>query len=126
MSWNLDLSALFKRLVMTHLWNSTPAQEPRGLYPGNIVHHHIFFMLDMSKLQINHFDPLPFLSRTPQWNELQPPFNSNHPLVMASDLVQYYQYLLAGMCKTDRPPRSLLFSALSKHRVALDSKTSSA
>uniref|UniRef100_A0A671VJH5 BCAS3 microtubule associated cell migration factor n=1 Tax=Sparus aurata TaxID=8175 RepID=A0A671VJH5_SPAAU len=37
------------------------------------------------------------LSRTPQWNELQPPFNSNHPLVLASDLVQYYQYLLASM-----------------------------
>ncbi|KAG8002300.1 Breast carcinoma-amplified sequence 3, partial [Nibea albiflora] len=36
-------------------------------------------------------------SRTPQWNELQPPFNSNHPLVLASDLVQYYQYLLAAM-----------------------------
>uniref|UniRef100_A0A3Q4MGA3 BCAS3 microtubule associated cell migration factor n=1 Tax=Neolamprologus brichardi TaxID=32507 RepID=A0A3Q4MGA3_NEOBR len=36
------------------------------------------------------------LARTPQWNELQPPFNSNHPLVLASDLVQYYQYLLAG------------------------------
>uniref|UniRef100_A0A4W6CBJ0 BCAS3 microtubule associated cell migration factor n=1 Tax=Lates calcarifer TaxID=8187 RepID=A0A4W6CBJ0_LATCA len=35
-------------------------------------------------------------SRTPQWNELQPPFNSNHPLVLASDLVQYHQYLLAG------------------------------
>ncbi|KAF3847256.1 hypothetical protein F7725_020284, partial [Dissostichus mawsoni] len=28
------------------------------------------------------------LARTPQWNELQPPFNSNHPLVLASDLVQ--------------------------------------
>uniref|UniRef100_A0A8D3AX12 BCAS3 microtubule associated cell migration factor n=1 Tax=Scophthalmus maximus TaxID=52904 RepID=A0A8D3AX12_SCOMX len=36
------------------------------------------------------------LARTPQWNELQPPFNSNHPLVLASDLVQYHQYLLAG------------------------------
>ncbi|XP_076139237.1 BCAS3 microtubule associated cell migration factor [Alosa pseudoharengus] len=36
------------------------------------------------------------LARTPQWNELQPPFNNNHPLVLASDLVQYYQYLLAG------------------------------
>lgn len=35
-------------------------------------------------------------NRTPQWNELQPPFGSNHPLVQASDLVQYYQYLLAG------------------------------
>lgn len=55
-----------------------------------------------------------FLSRTPQWNELQPPFNSNHPLVMASDLVQYYQYLLAGMCEAGRPPRSLLFSSLSQ------------
>uniref|UniRef100_A0A8C2Z9Z7 BCAS3 microtubule associated cell migration factor n=1 Tax=Cyclopterus lumpus TaxID=8103 RepID=A0A8C2Z9Z7_CYCLU len=37
------------------------------------------------------------LARTPQWNELQPPFNANHPLVLASDLVQYYQYLLAAM-----------------------------
>uniref|UniRef100_A0A3B3U6X4 BCAS3 microtubule associated cell migration factor n=1 Tax=Poecilia latipinna TaxID=48699 RepID=A0A3B3U6X4_9TELE len=37
------------------------------------------------------------LARTPQWNELQPPFISNHPLVLASDLVQYYQYLLAGI-----------------------------
>uniref|UniRef100_A0A8C6L479 BCAS3 microtubule associated cell migration factor n=1 Tax=Nothobranchius furzeri TaxID=105023 RepID=A0A8C6L479_NOTFU len=37
------------------------------------------------------------LARTPQWNELQPPFLTNHPLVLASDLVQYYQYLLAGM-----------------------------
>uniref|UniRef100_H3DA73 BCAS3 microtubule associated cell migration factor n=1 Tax=Tetraodon nigroviridis TaxID=99883 RepID=H3DA73_TETNG len=35
------------------------------------------------------------LSRTPQWNELQPPFSSSNPLVQASDLVQYYQYLLA-------------------------------
>lgn len=37
------------------------------------------------------------LTRTPQWNELQPPFTANHPLVMSSDLVQYYQYLLAAM-----------------------------
>ncbi|TNN80728.1 Breast carcinoma-amplified sequence 3 [Liparis tanakae] len=37
------------------------------------------------------------LARTPQWNELQPPFNSTHPLVLASDLVQYYQYLLAAL-----------------------------
>ncbi|MGH0166095.1 UNVERIFIED_CONTAM: hypothetical protein FKN15_056256 [Acipenser sinensis] len=36
--------------------------------------------------------------RTPQWNELQPPFNTNHPLLLASDAVQYYQYLLSG-CK---------------------------
>uniref|UniRef100_A0A7N8WQT8 BCAS3 microtubule associated cell migration factor n=1 Tax=Mastacembelus armatus TaxID=205130 RepID=A0A7N8WQT8_9TELE len=41
------------------------------------------------------------LARTPQWNELQPPFNSNHPLVLAADMVQYYQYLLAAM-----PPES--------------------
>ncbi|XP_039612668.1 breast carcinoma-amplified sequence 3 isoform X2 [Polypterus senegalus] len=42
------------------------------------------------------------LARTPQWNELQPPFNTNHPLLLASDAVQYYQYLLAGM----QPPGS--------------------
>uniref|UniRef100_A0A3B3R432 BCAS3 microtubule associated cell migration factor n=1 Tax=Paramormyrops kingsleyae TaxID=1676925 RepID=A0A3B3R432_9TELE len=41
-------------------------------------------------------------SRTPQWNELQPPFNNNHPLVLASDLVQYYQYLMVGLA----PPAS--------------------
>ncbi|CAG06510.1 unnamed protein product [Tetraodon nigroviridis] len=35
--------------------------------------------------------------RTPQWNELQPPFSSSNPLVQASDLVQYYQYLLAAL-----------------------------
>ncbi|KAI4896644.1 hypothetical protein NFI96_029902, partial [Prochilodus magdalenae] len=43
------------------------------------------------------------LARTPQWNELQPPFNSNHPLVLASDLVQYYQYLLAGLMPPGSP-----------------------
>ncbi|XP_078785877.1 BCAS3 microtubule associated cell migration factor isoform X9 [Oryzias latipes] len=37
------------------------------------------------------------LARTPQWNELQPPFSTSHPLVLASDLVQYYQCLLAAM-----------------------------
>uniref|UniRef100_A0A3B1KK10 BCAS3 microtubule associated cell migration factor n=1 Tax=Astyanax mexicanus TaxID=7994 RepID=A0A3B1KK10_ASTMX len=42
-------------------------------------------------------------SRTPQWNELQPPFNSSHPLVLASDLVQYYQYLLAGLMPPGSP-----------------------
>ncbi|XP_032354234.1 breast carcinoma-amplified sequence 3 isoform X6 [Camelus ferus] len=36
------------------------------------------------------------LVRTPQWNELQPPFNANHPLLLAADAVQYYQFLLAG------------------------------
>ncbi|KAF7219277.1 breast carcinoma amplified sequence 3 [Nothobranchius furzeri] len=43
------------------------------------------------------------LARTPQWNELQPPFLTNHPLVLASDLVQYYQYLLAGRCSRCSP-----------------------
>uniref|UniRef100_W5K1T4 BCAS3 microtubule associated cell migration factor n=1 Tax=Astyanax mexicanus TaxID=7994 RepID=W5K1T4_ASTMX len=43
------------------------------------------------------------LARTPQWNELQPPFNSSHPLVLASDLVQYYQYLLAGLMPPGSP-----------------------
>ncbi|XP_026566008.1 breast carcinoma-amplified sequence 3 isoform X2 [Pseudonaja textilis] len=36
------------------------------------------------------------LIRTPQWNELQPPFNLNHPLLLAADSVQCYQYLLLG------------------------------
>ncbi|KAG8122628.1 putative Breast carcinoma-amplified sequence 3-like isoform 2 protein, partial [Naja naja] len=36
------------------------------------------------------------LVRTPQWNELQPPFNLNHPLLLAADSVQCYQYLLLG------------------------------
>ncbi|KAG7483636.1 hypothetical protein MATL_G00040540 [Megalops atlanticus] len=43
------------------------------------------------------------LARTPQWNELQPPFNANHPLVLASDLVQHYQYLLAGLVPPGSP-----------------------
>ncbi|KAL8199126.1 UNVERIFIED_CONTAM: hypothetical protein K2H54_034864 [Gekko kuhli] len=38
------------------------------------------------------------LVRTPLWNELQPPFNANHPLLLAVDAVQCYQYLLVG-CK---------------------------
>ncbi|XP_061104642.1 BCAS3 microtubule associated cell migration factor-like [Conger conger] len=43
------------------------------------------------------------LTRTPQWNELQPPFSANHPLVLASDLVQHYQYLLAGLVPPGSP-----------------------
>nr|XP_023822507.1 breast carcinoma-amplified sequence 3 isoform X2 [Salvelinus alpinus] len=43
------------------------------------------------------------LARTPLWNELQPPFLSNHPLVLASDLVQCYQYLLAGLVPPGSP-----------------------
>ncbi|XP_060743614.1 breast carcinoma-amplified sequence 3 isoform X1 [Tachysurus vachellii] len=43
------------------------------------------------------------LARTPQWNELQPPFSSSHPLVQASDLVQYYQNLLAGLLPPGSP-----------------------
>uniref|UniRef100_A0A673JZJ7 BCAS3 microtubule associated cell migration factor n=1 Tax=Sinocyclocheilus rhinocerous TaxID=307959 RepID=A0A673JZJ7_9TELE len=43
------------------------------------------------------------LARTLQWNELQPPFNSSHPLVLASDFVQYYQYLLAGLAPPGSP-----------------------
>ncbi|RXM30672.1 Breast carcinoma-amplified sequence 3 [Acipenser ruthenus] len=41
--------------------------------------------------------------RTPQWNELQPPFNTNHPLLLASDAVQYYQYLLSGLMPPGSP-----------------------
>ncbi|XP_058853794.1 BCAS3 microtubule associated cell migration factor-like isoform X5 [Acipenser ruthenus] len=43
------------------------------------------------------------LGRTPQWNELQPPFNTNHPLLLASDAVQYYQYLLSGLMPPGSP-----------------------
>ncbi|XP_058857320.1 BCAS3 microtubule associated cell migration factor isoform X5 [Acipenser ruthenus] len=43
------------------------------------------------------------LGRTPQWNELQPPFNTNHPLLLASDAVQYYQYLLSGLVPPGSP-----------------------
>ncbi|XP_069827881.1 BCAS3 microtubule associated cell migration factor isoform X1 [Dendropsophus ebraccatus] len=43
------------------------------------------------------------LVRTPQWNELQPPFNANHPLLLASDVVQYYQHLLAGLVLPGSP-----------------------
>ncbi|XP_075051427.1 BCAS3 microtubule associated cell migration factor isoform X5 [Mixophyes fleayi] len=43
------------------------------------------------------------IARTPQWNELQPPFSANHPLLLASDVVQYYQYLLAGLVPPGSP-----------------------
>uniref|UniRef100_G1LN98 BCAS3 microtubule associated cell migration factor n=1 Tax=Ailuropoda melanoleuca TaxID=9646 RepID=G1LN98_AILME len=43
------------------------------------------------------------LVRTPQWNELQPPFNANHPLLLAADAVQYYQFLLAGLVPPGSP-----------------------
>ncbi|XP_036123939.1 breast carcinoma-amplified sequence 3 isoform X7 [Molossus molossus] len=43
------------------------------------------------------------LVRTPQWNELQPPFNANHPLLLAADAVQYYQLLLAGLVPPGSP-----------------------
>ncbi|KAI1893384.1 hypothetical protein AGOR_G00123180 [Albula goreensis] len=43
------------------------------------------------------------LARTPQWSELQPPFNTNHPLLLASDLVQQYQCLLSGLVPPGSP-----------------------
>uniref|UniRef100_A0ABM5ENB1 BCAS3 microtubule associated cell migration factor isoform X4 n=1 Tax=Pogona vitticeps TaxID=103695 RepID=A0ABM5ENB1_9SAUR len=43
------------------------------------------------------------LVRTPQWNELQPPFNLNHPLLLAADSVQCYQYLLVGLVPLGSP-----------------------
>ncbi|XP_030101542.1 BCAS3 microtubule associated cell migration factor isoform X3 [Mus musculus] len=43
------------------------------------------------------------LVRTPQWNELQPPFNANHPLLLAAEAVQYYQLLLAGSLPPGSP-----------------------
>ncbi|ERE68027.1 breast carcinoma-amplified sequence 3-like protein [Cricetulus griseus] len=43
------------------------------------------------------------LVRTPQWNELQPPFNANHPLLLAAEAVHYYQLLLAGSLPPGSP-----------------------
>ncbi|XP_075445745.1 BCAS3 microtubule associated cell migration factor isoform X2 [Ascaphus truei] len=43
------------------------------------------------------------LVRTPQWNELQPPFNANHPLVQAADVVKHYQCLLADLVPPGSP-----------------------
>nr|XP_021514093.1 breast carcinoma-amplified sequence 3-like [Meriones unguiculatus] len=43
------------------------------------------------------------LVRTAQWNELQPPFNANHPLLLAAEAVQYYQLLLAGSLPPGSP-----------------------
>ncbi|XP_054857137.1 BCAS3 microtubule associated cell migration factor isoform X3 [Eublepharis macularius] len=43
------------------------------------------------------------LVRTPLWNELQPPFNANHPLLLAVDAVQCYQYLLVGLVPPGSP-----------------------
>uniref|UniRef100_H3B9D5 BCAS3 microtubule associated cell migration factor n=1 Tax=Latimeria chalumnae TaxID=7897 RepID=H3B9D5_LATCH len=43
------------------------------------------------------------LARSPQWNELQPPFNTNHPLLLAADSVQYYQCLLSGLVPPGSP-----------------------
>ncbi|XP_077167362.1 BCAS3 microtubule associated cell migration factor isoform X3 [Paroedura picta] len=43
------------------------------------------------------------LVRTPLWNELQPPFNTSHPLLLAVDAVQCYQYLLVGLAPPGSP-----------------------
>ncbi|KAM6946465.1 BCAS3 microtubule associated cell migration factor [Aplochiton taeniatus] len=73
---------------------------------GNVVEHYLEPKPLSTALKISDDTPLELntslraswtLSRTPQWNELQPPFTSNHPLVVASDMVQYYQYLLTGL-----------------------------
>lgn len=43
------------------------------------------------------------LARTPLWNELQPPFNANHPLLLSADAVQHYQNQLAAMVSPGSP-----------------------
>uniref|UniRef100_UPI00398E9BC5 BCAS3 microtubule associated cell migration factor isoform X1 n=1 Tax=Pristiophorus japonicus TaxID=55135 RepID=UPI00398E9BC5 len=43
------------------------------------------------------------LARTPQWNEFQPPFNANHPLLLSADAVQHYQNQLAGLVSPGSP-----------------------
>ncbi|KAJ8280943.1 hypothetical protein GJAV_G00061330 [Gymnothorax javanicus] len=63
------------------------------------------------------------LARTPQWNELQPPFNTNHPLLLASDLVQQYQYLLSGLVPPGSPgpiTRHESFDSLASDHSGLD------
>ncbi|XP_078080741.1 BCAS3 microtubule associated cell migration factor isoform X3 [Mustelus asterias] len=48
------------------------------------------------------------LARTPQWNELQPPFNSNHPLLLSADAVQHCQNQLAGLVSPGSPAPTFL------------------
>lgn len=96
-SWSPGQLAPLKRLATTPLWSSTPARGPAGPSPGNATA--TVGPRKMFTQQCNGYQGCFFFwvwNRTPQWNELQPPFSSSHPLVQASDLVQYYQYLLAG------------------------------
>ncbi|XP_067866840.1 breast carcinoma-amplified sequence 3 isoform X1 [Heterodontus francisci] len=48
------------------------------------------------------------LARTPQWNELQPPFNANHPLLLSADAVQHCQNQLAGLVSPGSPAPTFL------------------
>ncbi|XP_048468292.1 breast carcinoma-amplified sequence 3 [Rhincodon typus] len=48
------------------------------------------------------------LARTPQWNELQPPFNANHPLLLSADAVQHCQNQLAGLVSPVSPAPSFI------------------
>uniref|UniRef100_A0A8C5LQN9 BCAS3 microtubule associated cell migration factor n=1 Tax=Leptobrachium leishanense TaxID=445787 RepID=A0A8C5LQN9_9ANUR len=79
---------------------------------GTLVEHVLEPRPLSTALKINDDTPLEMwtspkaswtLVRTPQWNELQPPFNANHPLLLAADVVQYYQYLLAGLVPPGSP-----------------------
>ncbi|XP_064157416.1 BCAS3 microtubule associated cell migration factor-like isoform X2 [Anguilla rostrata] len=79
---------------------------------GNLVEHVLEPRPISMAQKINDDTPLELstspracwtLARTPQWNELQPPFNTNHPLLLASDLVQHYQYLLSGLVPPGSP-----------------------
>eukprot|EP00079_Xenopus_tropicalis_P014749 XP_004911683.1 PREDICTED: breast carcinoma-amplified sequence 3 isoform X3 [Xenopus tropicalis] len=79
---------------------------------GTLVEHFLEPRPSSTALKINDDTPLEMwtspraswtLVRTPQWNELQPPFYANHPLLLAADVVQYYQYLLAGLVPPGSP-----------------------
>ncbi|XP_043574030.1 breast carcinoma-amplified sequence 3 isoform X1 [Chiloscyllium plagiosum] len=48
------------------------------------------------------------LARTPQWNELQPPFNANHPLLLSADAVQHSQNQLTGLVSSVSPAPSFI------------------
>uniref|UniRef100_A0A3Q2YYL5 BCAS3 microtubule associated cell migration factor n=1 Tax=Hippocampus comes TaxID=109280 RepID=A0A3Q2YYL5_HIPCM len=60
------------------------------------------------------------LARTLQWNELQPPFNSNHPLVLACSKVQYFQSLLAGMYPGSQSKHHESSDSLSSDHIGQD------
>lgn len=73
MSWSLDQLALLRRLAMTHLWNSAPAQEPAGLYPGNTV------LTTLSSKKKNALDLISLIDDLPFGAGPHSGMNCSHP-----------------------------------------------